>query len=120
MSKLFYSLFGILRRVQGKVVTGSRFGRFRLEGKPVVRVGQQEPLVRLEASLDTIFRRGTVLPASRPVAPPFNAINGGSLGQFQLNPSLAFFVGDPTAVVAVFAVVEVNEFVLWVVGVVPR
>ena len=120
LSQLFSSPFGFFRRVQGKVVTGSGFGFFRLYGKPVVRVGQQEPLARLEASLDTVLRRKAVLVASRPVAPPLNAINGGRLGQFQLNPSLSFLVGDPTVVVAVFAVVEVNELVLGVVGVVSR
>ena len=65
--------------VQGKVVTGSGLGFFRLEGKPVGRVGQQEPLARLEATLDTVFRRKTVLVASRPVAPPLDAVDEGGL-----------------------------------------
>ncbi len=106
--------------MSAEVVTGSGFALLGLEGKPVVRVGQQAPLAGRKGPLDPVFRGEAVLVASLTVAPPLNAINGCRFGQFQLNPPFALLVGDPTAVVSVFFVVEVNELVLWVVGVVSR
>src|SRR5437667_9966963 len=65
--------------------------------------------MRSARNFDSVLEREPIRKLLLAVTSPNDAVDCNPLRKFQLNPPFAPFVGDPTATVSVFAVVEVFE-----------
>src|SRR4030095_9654058 len=78
-------------------------------GLPVFGGGNDAPGIRLNRDLDAIVQREAVSELLLAVAAPDDSIDRNRFAEFQFDPYITPFVGNPTPAFAEFAVIEVFE-----------